>query len=97
MVNKKAAEHNEGWYNGLDGRSWKLASVARSTLSAESQRASEAAAALLFASTFWTLVWSPWMPLGDIATAKLPSSPKLVVDAKAFNDLLIKDEVQTGT
>ena len=66
-------------------------------MSAESQGASEAADALLFASTFWNLVWSPWLPLDDVATAKLSGSPKLVVDAKALYDLLIKEEVQAGT
>ena len=97
VVNKKVTEGHEGWYNVLDWRSWKLASVARSTLGAESQEASEAADALLFASTFWNLVWSPWLPLDDAATAKLPSSARLVVDAKALYDLLTEDEVQAGT
>ena len=97
IVNNKVAEGEEGWYNVLDWRSWKLARVARSTLSAESQGASEAADALLFTSTFWNLVWSPWLPLDDVATAKLSGFPKLVVDAKGLYDLLIKEEVQAGT
>ena len=96
-MNKKVAEGEEGWYNVLDWRSWKLPRVARSTLSAESQGASEAADALLFASTFWNLIWSPWLVLDDVNTAKLLNAPRLVVDAKALYDLLIKEEVQAGT
>ena len=97
MVNKKVAEGEEGWYNVLDWRSWKLPRVARSTLSAESQGASEAADALLFASTFWNPTWSPRLVLDDVNTAKLFNAPRLVVDAKALYDLLIKEEVQAGT
>ena len=97
MVNKKVAEGEEGWYNVLDWRNWKLARVVRSTLSAESQGASEAADALLFASTFWNLIWSPWLVLDDVNTAKFLNIPRLVVDAKALYDLLIKEEVQAGT
>ena len=81
----------------LDWRSWKLLRVARSTLSAESQGASEAADALLFASTFWNFIWFCWRVLDNVDTAKLPNAPRLVVDAKALCDLLIKEEVQAGT
>ena len=71
--------------------------MARSTLAAESQAASDAADALLFASTFWRLLWEPWLPLDDIKTAQCANSPKLVVDAKALYDLLVRDEIQTGS
>jgi len=97
MVSKKEAEGEEGWYNVLDWRSWKLLRVARSTLSAESQGASEAADALLFASTFWNFIWFCWLVLDNVDAAKLPNAPRLVVDAKALYDLLIKEEVQAGT
>ena len=96
MVNKTVTEGQEGHYNILDWRSWKLARVARSTLSAESQAASEAADALLFASTFWNLIWKPWLPLDQISTARAKHPPRLVVDAKALYDLLIKEEVQAA-
>ena len=95
MVHKDVTSGIEGHYNVVDWRSWKLARVARSTLSAESQAASEAADALLFASTFWNLVWKPWAPLDNLKTARLENSPRLVVDAKALYDLLIK-EVQAA-
>ena len=65
--------------------------------SAESQGASEAADALLFASTFWNFIWFCWLVLDNVDTAKLPNAPRLVVDAKALCDLLIKEEVQAGT
>ena len=97
MVNKDIQEGAEGHYNLMDWRSWKLARVARSTLSAESQAASEAADALLFATTFWTLIFKPWMPLDSLETPKLKHRPSLVVDAKALYDLLIKPEVQASS
>ena len=97
MVNKEVAGGEEGFYNVIDWRSWKLARIARSTLSAKSQAASEAADALLFTNTFWSLIWRPWQPLDRVETAQLPNSPKLVVDAKALYDLLIRPEVQANS
>ena len=88
MTHRDVTKGGEGHYNIIDWRSWKLARVARSTLAAESQAASDAADALLFASTFWRLLWEPWLPLDDIKTAQCANSPKLVVDAKALYDLL---------
>ena len=96
MTNKKVADGMEGHYNIIDWRSWKLARVARSTLSAESQAASEAADALLFATTFWNLIWQPWLPWDKLTTAQIPVQPRLVIDAKALYDLLIKEEVQAA-
>ena len=96
MVHKDVTTGGEGAYNVIDWRSWKLARVSRSTLAAESQAASEAADALLFVTTFWQLVWKPWLPLDDLKTAQITNSPKLVVDAKALYDLLIKEEIQAG-
>ena len=96
MVHRDVTSGIEGHYNVVDWRSWKLARVARSTLSAESQAASEAADALLFATTFWNLVWKPWAPLDNLKTARLENPPRLVVDAKALYDLLIKEEVQAA-
>ena len=81
----------------MDWRSWKLARVSRSTLAAESQAASEAADTLLFAVTFWRLIWNPWLPLDDIRTAQIPNQPKLVVDAKALFDMLVREEIQAGS
>ena len=63
MVDKTVAKGEQGHYNVLDWRSWKLARVSRSTLAAESQAASEAADSLLFTTTFWNLIWRPWLPL----------------------------------
>ena len=97
MTHRDVTKGGEGHYNIIDWRSWKLARVARSTLAAESQAASDAADALLFASTFWRLLWEPWLPLDDIKTAQCANSPKLVVDAKALYDLLVRDEIQTGS
>ena len=94
MVHKDVAKGAEGHYNVIDWRSWKLARIARSTLAAESQAASEAADSLLFTSTFWNLIWKPWLPLDQVETARLVHSPKLVVGAKALYNLLIKAELQ---
>ena len=94
MVHRDVANGTEGYYNILDWRSWKLARIARSTLAAESQAASKASDALLFASTFWNLIWKPCMPLDGVETARMPNNPKLVIDAKALYDLLIRPEIQ---
>lgn len=94
MVNRQVAEGAEGHYNVLDWRSWKLARIARSTLSAEGQAASEAADSLLFTTTFWNLLWNPWLPLDAPTTAKMSVEPNLIVDAKALYDLLVRPEVQ---
>eukprot|EP00435_Cladocopium_sp_Y103_P069297 s223_g33.t1 len=89
-----AQDGAEGNYVVLDWRSWKLARVARSTLSAESQAASEAADSLLYVSTFWNLIWAPWKKLEAVETAKAQNESKLVIDAKALFDMLIKEEIQ---
>ena len=75
MVDRATADGAEGHYNVVDWRSWKLARIARSTLSAESQAASEAADSLLFTSTFWNLIWKPWAPLDDLKTSKVGVEP----------------------
>jgi hypothetical protein len=97
MVHRDVTTEGEGAYNVIDWRSWKLARVSRSTLAAESQAAGEASDALLFATTFWRLIWSPWLQLDDPKTAQLPNQPKLIVDAKALFDLLAQKEIQAGS
>ena len=97
MVHRDVTTGGEGAYNVIDWRSWKLARVSRSTLAAESQAAGEASDALLFATTFWRLIWSPWLQLDDPKTAQLPNQPKLIVDAKALFDLLAQKEIQAGS
>eukprot|EP00435_Cladocopium_sp_Y103_P035989 s155_g9.t1 len=96
MVDSATAAGAEGHYNVIDWRSWKLERISRSTLAAESQAASEAANALLFTTTFWNLIWKPWLVLDDLKTAKMNGS-SLVVDAKALFDLLSKPEVQASS
>ena len=81
----------------VDWRSWKLQCVARSTLRAESQAASEAADALLYTSTFWNLVWKPHLPVDALETSQMPVRPRLRVDAKALYDLLVKPEAQAAS
>ena len=87
----------EGHYNVIDWRSWKLPRVSRSTLSAESQAASEAADSLMYTSLFWNLIFKALMPLDSVSTGHLRNSPKLIVDAKALYDVLVKDEIQAAT
>ena len=97
MVSKEVANGMAGHYVIVDWRSWKLQRVARSTLCAESQAASEAADALLYTVTFWNLVWQPWLGLDTQEVTKMPLQPRLVVDAKALYDLLVKPEVQASS
>ena len=97
MVDKTVAKGAQGNYNVLDWRSWKLARVSRSTLAAESQAASEAADSLLFTTTFWKLIWRPWLPLDNPNTPKMKEEPHLIVDAKALYDLLSIPEFQANS
>ena len=76
--------------------------VSRATIStlreaAERQPASEAADALLYASTFWKLIWSPYLVLEDSHTPKVKRSPRLIIDAKGLYDLLVKQDLQTAS
>ena len=96
MVNRTITDGDEGRYNLIDWRSWKLARVARSSLSAESQATAEAADALLFACLFWRLIFNPQLPIDKDTSAQLLHPPAHVVDAKALYDLLIKDEIQAA-
>ena len=96
MVNRTVTEGEEEKYNLIDWRSWKLARVARSSLSAESQATAEAADALLFTCLFWRLIFNPDLPIDHDASAQLQHPPAHVVDAKALYDLLIKDEIQAA-
>ena len=82
-------------YHVLDWRSFKLPRIARSTLSAESQAAAEAADAVYFASLFIKACLEPDMDLSSPQAARLRHESALVVDAKALYDLLIQDELQT--
>ena len=98
MCHKDVADGKcEGHYNVLDWRSWKLPRVARSTLSAESQAASEAADSLMYTTLFWNLIYRSLLPLDNISTGHLENSPKLIVDAKALYDILVKEEIQAAT
>ena len=96
MVNRTITAGDEGRYNLIDWRSWKLARVARSSLSAESQPTAEAADALLFTCLFWRLIFNPQLPIDSDTSAQLRHPPAHVVDAKALYDLLIKDEIQAA-
>ena len=96
MVHHDVINGKEDNYNVLDWRSWKLARVARSSLSAESQAASESADALLFTCLFWNLIFHPHLPLEDSSSAQLRHRPAHVIDAKALYDLLTKDEIQAS-
>ena len=83
MVHRDVIDGKEDFYNVLDWRSWKLARVARSSLSAESQTASESADALLLTCLFWNVIFHPYLPLEDSTSAQLQHRPAHVIDAKA--------------
>ena len=81
-------------YHVLDWRSFKLPRIARSTLSAESQAAAETADAVYFACLFMKACLDPDMDLSSPQAARLRHESALVVDDKAWYDLLIQDELQ---
>ena len=97
LVHHTVTDGQEGSYNLVDWRSWKLPRVARSSLSAESQAASEAADAMLYCSTFWQLLWTPLMPLDDFSICRPDHPTALVTDAKGLYDLLVKQELQPSS
>ena len=97
LVHHSVTTGQEGSYNLVDWRSWKLPRVARSSLSAESQAASEAADAMLYCSTFWQLLWTPLMPLDDFSICKPDHPTALITDAKGLYDLLVKQELQPSS
>ena len=96
MVHNSILHGATGKYNVIDWRSWRLQRVARSSLSAESQAASECADSLLFVTTFWKILWQPHLALEDEKTPVLLHPPSMVLDAKALYDLLTKDEIQAA-
>ena len=63
-------------YHVLDWRSFKLPRVARSTLSAEGQAASEAADAIYFASLFLNVCINPRLDLASSTAAHRPSQSR---------------------
>ena len=81
----------------VDWRSWKLPRVARSSLSAEAQAASETADAMMYNITFWQLIWHPTLAIDDMTACQLPHKPCIVTDAKALYDLLTKQELQPNS
>ncbi|CAE7942423.1 RE2 [Symbiodinium necroappetens] len=83
-------------YHVLDWRSFRLPRIARSTLSAESQAAAEAADAVYYASLFLKCCLDPGLDLAAPGAAALAHPSALVVDAKALYDLLAKDELQAA-
>ena len=74
----------------IDWGSWKLPRAASSSLAAESQAASKTADSLVCAAAFWKLIWSPYLALQDNNMAKLQHTPKMVINATAIYDLLVK-------
>ena len=82
-------------YSVVDWRSFKLARVARSSLSAETQGAAAAADALEYVKTFWRLVQRPSTSLLD-SGIRMEKRSALVVDAKSLHDALKKEAVVQG-
>ena len=83
-------------FHVLDWRSYRLPRVARSTLACESQAASEAADAHLFAATFLKAMVTADYSFNDSDPYAWLHSSTLVVDAKALFDVLHRDELQTS-
>ena len=95
MVHKDVVESGVvGRYHVLDWRSFKLPRVARSTLAAESQAASEAADCLHYTVCFYKALLDPDLKFNSKDAFLWPNKPALVVDAKCLYDLLARDELQ---
>ena len=95
MVNKSALESGTASkYHILNWRSFKLARVARSTLAAEGQAASEAADAHLFATTFLKAMTTGNYHLQQPDPYSWIKASALVIDAKALYDVLSRDALQ---
>ena len=97
ITHKDVTTGKPGPYVLVDWRSWKLPRVARSSLSAEAQAASETADILMYDIIFWQLIWHPDLPINDTAACQLTHPPCLVTDAKGLYDLLTKPELQPSS
>ena len=95
LVHKAMLEEGApGKYHVLDGRSFKLPRVARSTLAAESQAALGAADSHLFASTFLRAIVQPHHSFDEPSVFPWLDPGALIVDAKALFDVFHRDELQ---
>ena len=51
----------------------------------------------MYTTLFWNLIHRPLMPLDNVQTGAMANNPKMIVDAKALYDILVKDEIQAAT
>ncbi|CAE7846298.1 TY5A [Symbiodinium microadriaticum] len=96
---RKVLEGTVCGYHLLDWRPFKLPRVARSTLAAEGQAASEAADCLHFAVVFWKAMLDPEFRISEVKpeTYRWWSPCALIVDAKCLYDLLHREELYVST
>ena len=85
-------------YHLLDWRSFRLPRVARSTLAAEGQAASEAADSLHFTIAFWKALLDPSYRIsGDERCFQWKNESLLVIDAKCLYDILHREELYVSS
>ena len=82
LAPKHVLETHEDVYHILDWKSFKLPSVARSSLSAEAQAAGCAADATEFACRYYEHLLQPDVPLATLINLKSRLAPTLVSDLK---------------
>ena len=96
LVSKDVFDGTEGAYHIIDWRSSKLPRVARSSLGAEAQSASQACDNMDFVCRFYQHLLEPNEPLANILHKPSPLEPTLVTDAKALYDSYYRESLSSG-
>ena len=96
LVSKNTFDGVEGPYHVIDWRSSKLPRVARSSLGAEAQSASQACDNVDFICRYFQHLLEPNEPLANILHKPSPLEPTLITDAKALYDGYHRESLSSG-
>ena len=96
LVPKTTFDGVEGPYHVIDWRSSKLPRVARSSLGAEAQSASQACDNMDFVCRYYQHLLEPNEPLANILNKPSPLEPTLITDAKALYDSYHRESLSSG-
>ena len=96
LTSKDVFDGTEGAYHIIDWRSSKLPRVARSSLGAEAQSASQACDNMDFVCRFYQHLLEPNEPLANILHKPSPLGSTLVTDAKALYDSYYRESLSSG-
>ena len=96
LIPKTTFDGVEGPYHVIDWRSSKLPRMARSSLGAEAQSASQACDNMDFVCRYYQHLLEPNEPLANILNKSSPLEPTLITDAKALYDSYHRESFSSG-